>query len=133
MALRYFSFDGSPGKFDELTGHVAFHLRVSVPPSVEYEQSFPALKEWEYAALRLLSSPDRVEMLRIMLTKPMSGSEVAKELQLHVGSTFRDINNMYNAGLLLLLPGKGKNLSSTNLPAIENLTTHLLEYLRSGK
>lgn len=133
IALRYFSFGGSPGKIDELTGRVSFHMSVSVPPSLEQAEPLPAMMEQEYSALRLLANSDRVEMLRLMAERPMSGSEVARQLQSSVGSTFRDINNMYNAGLLLLLPGKGKSLYSTNFPAIETLTTHLLEYLRSGE
>lgn len=133
IALRYFSFGGSPGKIDELTGRVAFHISVSVPPSLEQANPRLTMTEQEYAALRLLANPDRVEMLRLMAEKPMSGSEVAKELKLHVGSAFRDINNLYNAGLLLLLPGKGKSLYSANLQAVEDLTAHLVEYLRNGQ
>lgn len=133
LALRYFSYEGSPGKIDELTGRVCFHMSVSVPPALERREPLPAMTEQEYSALRLLASSDRVEMLRLMAQRPMSGSEVAKALGTSVGSTFRDINNMYNAGLLLLLPGKGKSLYSASLPAIENLTSHLLEYLQSGR
>ena len=133
IALRYFSFGGSPGKIDELTGCVAFHLSVSVPPSLDQETKLPVMTERELTVLRLLANPDRIEMLRLMATDPMSSSEVAKELQLHVGSTFRDVNNMYNAGLLLLVPGKGKNRYCTNLQLIENITAHLNEYLQSGR
>lgn len=133
IALRYFSFGASPGKIEELARCVVFHLSVSVPPSLDQDTKLPVMTEREFTVLRLLANPDRIEMLRLMATGPMSGSEVAKELQLHVGSTFRDVNNMYNAGLLLLVPGKVKNRYCTNLQLIENITAHLNEYLRSGR
>lgn len=131
MALRYFSPSPAPVYLDEKTGCVSFHIGVSVQPELDAAEA-PTMKEEEYTALRLLASPDRVAMLRLMMDGPMSIPELSRRLHLNSGSVFRDVNSMCNMGLLLFQPENGKNLYCTDLSAISKITEHLVESIRGG-
>lgn len=91
------------------------------------------LQGWEYRALHLLSSPDRLRMLRAMGEKPMSSREIAKELALHLGSVTRDINSMYEAYLLNVIHQGSRRRYSLNTQAIHTLAHHLLSMCEEEK
>ncbi len=44
-----------------------------------------------------MANVSRMEMLRAMAERPMSGQELAQKLNLNSGSVFRDLNSLYNA------------------------------------
>ena len=133
IAFRYFAPDPSPLYFDEKTGCVSIHMGMSIRPDPNDRGAVPTLDDLDHSALRLLANPDRVEMLRLMMNRPMGVPELSKRLQLNSGSVFRDVNSMYNAKLLLFQPENGKNLYCTNLSAVVRITSNLVEYIRSGE
>lgn len=108
-------------------------MGMSIRPDPNDRGAAPTLDDLDHSALRLLANPDRVEMLRLMMNRPMGVPELSKRLQLNSGSVFRDVNSMYNAKLLLFQPENGKNLYCTNLSAVVRITSNLVEYIRSGE
>ena len=133
IGFRYFSPLLCPIYIDEKAGCVAIHMGIGIRPEMEYVNAQPVMDESRYVILRLLANPDRVEMLRLMMERPMGVPELSKRLHLNTGSVFRDVNSMCNAQLLLFQPENGKNLYSTNLNAVSKTVSDLVEYLRQGR
>lgn len=133
IGFRYFSPLLCPIYVDERAGCVAIHMGIGIRPEMEYVNPMPVMDESRYVILRLLANQDRVEMLRLMMTRPMGVPELSKRLHLNTGSVFRDVNGMYNAQLLLFQPEKGKNLYSTNINVVAKIASDLVEYIRSGE
>lgn len=71
IAFRYFAPDPSPLYFDEKTGCVSIHMGMSIRPDPNDRGAAPTLDDLDHSALRLLANPDRVEMLRLMMNRPM--------------------------------------------------------------
>ena len=132
IGFRFFSPLLCPIYIDEKAGCVAIHMGIGIRPEMEYVNMQPVMDESRYVILRLLANSDRVEMLRLMMERPMGVPELSKRLHLNTGSVFRDVNSMYNAQLLLFQPENGKNLYSTNLNVVAKTVSDLVEYLRSG-
>ena len=84
--------------------------------------------------LRLDGKPAtiRMEMLRLVMERPMSGQELAQKLNLNSGSVFRDLNSLYNARLLLQESNGGRNYYRTNMSTIRQITEHLVNHIQSG-
>lgn len=133
IGFRYFSPLLSPIHVDEKAGRVSIHMGIGIRPEMEVHKEQPTMDESRYIVLRMLANPDRVEMLRLMMNRPMGVPELSKRLHLNSGSVFRDVNSMYNAQLLLFQPENGKNLYSTNLNAVSQTASDLVEYIRSGE
>ena len=55
--------------------------------------------------------------------------ELAQKLNLNSGTVFRDLNSLYNARLLLVESGSGRNCYRLNLPVIRQIVDHVLHYL----
>lgn len=132
IALRYFSPLRGPGDYDVDQHIIRLHVGVALSPAGTHESAGSQMTAGEYTVLRLLSNPDRMAMLRAMTKKPKSTQELAQELGLNAGSAFRDLNNLYNAGILNLTVISKRNYFTTNIAQIEKLTTHLLQYLKEG-
>lgn len=130
IGLRYFSPAKGHGNYDVDGRTIQLHVGVAVAPSRTKDPEDNRLAENEYATLRLLANPDRLAMLRAMTKKAMSTQELAQELGLNAGSVFRDLNNLYNAGVLNLDVAAGRNYYTTNLQWIDRLTSHLMRYLK---
>lgn len=81
---------------------------------------------WEFQALRLLGNPLRFKMLNALRKKPMSAREMAKELDLHLGSVNRDVNSMEQVGLMNSQRDGSRRRYNVNYAAIRILAKHLL-------
>lgn len=79
-----------------------------------------------------MANSARMEMLRLMMERPMSGQELAQKLNLNSGSVFRDLNSLYNARLLLQESNGGRNYYRTNMSTIRQITEHLVNHIQSG-
>lgn len=132
IGFRYFSPLLCPIDVDEKAGRVAIHMGIGIRPEMEVVRQKPVMDDSRYIIMRMLANPDRVEMLRLMMDRPMGVPELSKRLHLNSGSVFRDVNSMYNAQLLLFQPENGKNLYSTNLQAVKKTVADLTEYIGSG-
>lgn len=130
LAMRYFSSVPCPGAtFDKdllVRCMLGLNLRVDA-----YCNTSPRPEELELTALRLVMNPARLEMLRAMVEQPMAVQELADQLHLNVGSVSRDINSMRNARLLLADYSGSRGFYRTNLPEIEKMAQHILDYLRN--
>ncbi len=127
FSLRYFSPQNAPGEFWENLGTVTTHVGVFITPDGKHLNDTPVLSPNDYSTLRLLSNPDRITMLNAMLHEPMSGPALMQKYGFHSGSVFRDLNSLYNAGLLSICVQDGKNTYRTNFPVIQKLATRMLQ------
>ena len=132
IAFRFLSPGTSPGKYSDDRQHAWFHLGVSMEPSLESPGSAQSPEEWELTAVRLMANSARMEMLRLMMERPMSGQELAQKLNLNSGSVFRDLNSLYNARLLLQESNGSRNYYRTNMSTIRQITEHLVNHIQSG-
>ena len=71
-----FSPYGSPGKFLGEERRLLFHMGVNMEPGLGNAGQAQAPEEWELTALRLMANVSRMEMLRAMAERPMSGQEL---------------------------------------------------------
>lgn len=126
LALRYFSPQCGLGNFSYGPNIMRLHMGVAITPGQPSIQNTPP-EDWELAAMRLLASSDRITMLNAMLREPMSGPALMKKFGFHSGSVFRDLNSLYNAGLLSICVQDGKNTYRTNFPVIQKLATRMLQ------
>ncbi|MGM9553266.1 MAG: ArsR/SmtB family transcription factor [Faecousia sp.] len=131
LAMRYFSPDLCPGVTVDTDRSVRCMLGLSRRVDLHRNTS-PHPEEWELTALRLVMNPARLEMLRAMEERPMAVQELAQLLNLNVGSVSRDINSMRNARLLLADYSGSRSFYRTNLPEIEKMAQHILDYLRNA-
>lgn len=132
MAFRFLSPTVSPGKYRGGSEEARIHIGVSMEPSLENPDSAPSPEEWELTAVRLMANSARMEMLRLMMERPMSGQELAQTLNLNSGSVFRDLNSLLNARLLLQESNGSRNCYRTNLSTIRQITEHLVNHIQSG-
>lgn len=133
LAFRFFLPAASPGKYVENGRRLRFHLGVSVQTSMDKPGNTPAPEEWELTALRLIANPARMEMLRLMANRAMSGQELSQTLNLNSGSVFRDLNSLYNARLLLMESMGPRNCYRTNVSAVRQIMDRMVAYIQNGK
>ncbi len=126
LAMRYISPGYVPLRYKYEEKQALYHMGVVVPPGSDEPQDKAVLEKDEYTALRLLSNPDRITMLGAMLHEPMSGPALMQKFGFHSGSVFRDLNSLYNAGLLSICVQDGKNAYRTNFPVIHKLAIRML-------
>lgn len=120
-ALRFFPAHRGYVQFYEPEKMVCMLLAVGMSVSVEQKQAEEPLAEWESAALRLLSSADRIAMLNAMMHTPMSGHDLIRKLALNSGSVSRDLNSMLGARLILKESDAGRTVYRTNYPVVKKL------------
>lgn len=92
----------------------------------------PTLATQELAALRQLSGIDRIEMLHIMVGQNMGPRELARRLGINPGTAFRDLNSMYQAHLLKIVPERNGRTYITDLDFIKQMVKRLVEYIERG-
>lgn len=129
ITLRYFSPLAGPSKLTGHTNMLRIHAGVSLLPGQDTPETDDSLKDWEYAAFRLISGPDRVAILRATKNSPKCIQDLSQELGRNPGSIFRDLNSLYNVGLLTLNIISGRNYYTANLSQMKKLTDRLLRHL----
>ena len=88
------------------------------------------MQDTQFNALRLLSNPTRMEMLRLMADHAMSPPELMAALKLHAGSVYRDLDGLLNARLITMEVCNGPPRYRTNPVTIRKLTSQLMAYLK---
>lgn len=89
---------------------------------------------WEYTALRLLSSPLRMKMLYALRGKTLSAQEIITETgeKLLMSTVTRDLYNMREAHILYVEYRGNRRYYSINYDTLDLLISHL-DYLRLGQ
>lgn len=124
IQLRYLRPKEGPGNtWAEHDDHRIFlHTGVAVPVERTAQRGFEAR---DFQALRLLGSESRMQMLRVMLDKPMSSRELAKALNLHLGVVTRDVSSLHEVGLLTLEISNRHRRYRTNTQTLQALISQL--------
>lgn len=97
---------------------------------VNQEQKTLSLQD--QSALRLLSSMDRIEMLRAMSGKAMTQKELSSALKINPGTVFRDVNGLLAARLLVLTLDDSNRRYTTDLDYLEKVVANMIQYIRNG-
>lgn len=126
IQLRYLRPKEGPGNSWVQQGdhRIFLHIGVAVPVEHRAKTGFDA---GDFHALRLLGSESRMQMLRVMLDKPMSSRELAKAMNLHLGVVTRDISSLHQVGLLTLEITDRHRRYRTNMQTLQDLIRRLSE------
>lgn len=130
IAMRYFSPVPSPFIARSDSGQLRIHMGIVMEQAVDYSDRQNQLQEWEYAAMRLLSNPVRMEMFRSMMARPMTAQDLCKKMKMNPGSVSRDLNSLNNARLLLTQVIDGRKYYQSNYQELKNITDHLLQFVQ---
>ncbi len=129
VALRYFPQSGGYVKALAPVGSACCLLGLCLNIGTAEKRPDCSFSEKENAALRLLANTDRVAMLQAMTDSAKTGQDLVRELGLHSGAVFRDLNNMIGAGLINREVIDGRNKYRTNTAAIRRLSQRMLQVL----
>lgn len=130
LTMRYFSPEAGAGRIRCMSDALYLHLGVSNHPDEELQESATAPRPGEYTALRLLTRQECVDIFRTTREKPKCIQDLAQELNMNPGTVFRNVNSMFNVGLLKLEIISGRNYYWANIPRMERITEHLVRYLK---
>lgn len=120
-ALMYFAPSWFNTDFDEDNGILKLYIGTGEPWDASPDNFAP----WEYRALRLLGSPPRIRMLRALGKQPMSSREIAKALDMHLGTVARDISSMQEERLLNIELDGTHRRYSVNYDALRTIAQHI--------
>lgn len=126
VSLRIFNTDCSLGMYDLIDSEFRCQLGLDFAPEKE---NLGVLSSLQIAALRLLASTDRIEMLRAMTGRVMTPKELTQELGMHAGSVFRDLNSMFQAHLVELVVDGIHRSYTTNTKYVNQLLAQLGSYI----
>lgn len=90
------------------------------------------LSNTDIAAIQLLSSVDRLRVLKTLSGRTMTCSELAQELHMNRGTLFRDLNNLVQAGLVFMVAQGTSRTYTTCTERLERSVKHMLEFVNSG-
>lgn len=95
------------------------------------DQETTEFANWEYEALRLLSSPSRMKMLYALRGRTMSAQEIITAIgeKLLMSTVTRDLYNMREAHILNLEVRNNRRYYSINYDTLDIISKHL-SYLR---
>ena len=108
--------------------YIFIHLGLYFHPEGEQGQELELFHSWEFRAMRLLGSPVRLRMLHTLWDKSMSSRELAKALNLNLGTLCRDMNSLYECKLLILESGNERRRYRTNRETMAYLAKHLADF-----
>lgn len=109
---------------------LCLYLGVAFQPGRLRDRGNSPLNDGEYTALRLLTRQECVDIFRTTREKPKCIQDLAQELNMNPGTVFRNVNSMFNVGLLKLEIISGRNYYWANIPRMEKMTEHLVRYLK---
>ena len=94
------------------------------------DDSRKGVASWELRALRLLGNAARAQILFALRERPMSTREIARELQMDLGTVSRDVRNLCDAGVLIMRESEDRRRYSVCIETLEALIAYL-EMLKS--
>ncbi len=128
MSLCYLAPNRKYGKM--LAGHlegVYFHAGILQAPALEPNHGADQLSLT--MVMQLLSNPTRLEMLKILLKKPMTCRELARAVGANPGTTSKDLSNLVRARLLYMEEQNGSLRYRTNSKTVQWVSEQLMELL----
>ncbi len=126
LSFRVLQSDCSHGMYDLIDNKFCCQVGMEILPGAE---NTGELSQGQIAALRLLASPDRIEMLRAMTGRVMTPKELTQELGMHAGTVFRDLNSLFGAHLVDLIVDGVHRSYRTNTKYLNSLLKQLGRYI----
>lgn len=130
MTMRYFFPKIGTGNYRVGQKEIVYHMGVTLLPQRERPEECAPLSSGDFAVLRLLSSPERFNIFWAVRREPKSMQELTVELDLNPGTVFRNVNKLYNEGLLELEIISGRNCYRADIARLERVTAHMIRYLK---
>lgn len=127
FTLRYLDCQYRVSQYDAGRKSVCLHIGVGCLPE---DDSRKGVASWELRALRLLGNAARAQILFALRERPMSTREIARELQMDLGTVSRDVRNLCDAGVLIMRESEDRRRYSVCIETLEALIAYL-EMLKS--
>ncbi len=86
----------------------------------------------EIMGIQLLSSLDRLNMLRLMCGRMMTPKELCHETGINRGTVFRDLNNLLQAHLVSVSSSSAGKSYTTDIAQLEKTVMQLLRFVKGG-
>ncbi len=128
--LRFFNGGHNRCKYDVENQWLSVYINPVRTPVLYKDNS---LTDTEMLVLRLLSSVDRVDMLKLMCGRVMTPKELTKELGMNPGSVFRDLNSLFQVKLIDMVVEGTHRSYITNMDNFEAFLRRLHCYVKSGR
>ena len=133
IALRYFEprlVVGSYSADERIVGmHVGIGVKPMLPPARE---EVKIDLEQEFAAFKLLGDKGRRDTIRILSKGPLSMQDITNQLGINSGTVFRNINSLFQAGLLRREVHGERFYYKANLAYIQEIFDHMMAYFNEG-
>ena len=133
IVLRYLDSSHAPGQMDTTKNTLGLHSGVGVQPTLEPAYQKGRLTEREFAAFRLLGNKGRSQIIQALAHRFLPMQELATEMGMNPGMAFRDLNSLANAGLLIRQVRDGRCYYQTNLPYLDAIFQHVLDFYQDGQ
>lgn len=130
LNLRFFNVGYNRCKYDVDQQILDAYINLAREPILRKDDN---LTENEVLTLRLLSSVDRVDMLKSMCGRVMTPKELTKELGMNPGSVFRDLNSLFQVKLIDMVVEGTHRSYTTNMEYFESFLRRLHGYVKSGR
>lgn len=127
ISLQYLNAEAGPGLIGVEAPEIYLHVGVAIPVKKDVSFNFPANA---LQALRLMGSKSRMQILRTLMTRPMSSRELASSLNMHLGVVTRDVSNLYDVGLLTLEITNRRRRYRTHEETIREIIQHLEDLIQ---
>lgn len=131
VALHYFAAERGYAFFVTPPLQLNLRMGVGLTPGKKLPREGHPPSDGKYTALRLLTRQECVDIFRATRKNPKCIQELSHELNMNPGTVFRNVNSMFNVGLLKLDLISDRNYYSADLSRVEDITSHLLQYLRN--
>lgn len=126
VSLRIFRPFCTEGMYNVLTNNFFYSVGLDVAPFGEEKES---LTRENMVTLRILSSADRIEILRAMSGRVMTPKELAQELNMNPGTVFRSLNSLFNEHLVDMVIDGIHRSYTTNKENLRHFVQGLLGYI----
>lgn len=111
---------------------LCLHMRMGTAfvPGVQRDRGKEPLDDGILTALRLMSRQECIDIFRVTKGRHLCIQDIAKELGMNPGTVFRNVNSMFNVGLLSLDILSGRNYYKANPDRLDYVVTRLQRYAK---
>ena len=126
VSLRVFRPFCTEGMYNVLSNNFFYSVGLDIAPFGEEKEG---LTRKDMVTLRILSSADRIEILRAMSGRVMTPKELAQELNMNPGTVFRSLNSLFNEHLVDMVVDGIHRSYTTNKENLRHFVQELLGYI----
>ncbi len=132
IALRYFDCRMVVGSYLSDNAIAVMHIGVGVVPTLDHAPAIEQIDfEKEFAAFKLLGDKGRRDIIHILGQDALSMQEITNQLGLNSGTVFRNINSLFQAGLLSREIQGERFYYRAKISYIQSIFNHMMGYFQN--